>query len=83
MHYIFIKTIDHTWIKSGIIVYNAIKNERKGKRMNRKLLRSVREYKKESILTPILVIFVVFMEVLVPLQMARSIDVGIANNDLS
>ena len=32
--------------------------------MNRKLLQSVREYKKESIMTPILVIFEVFMEVL-------------------
>ena len=50
--------------------------------MNRKLLRSVREYKKESIMTPILVIFEVFMEVLIPLLMARIIDVGIANGDM-
>ena len=47
--------------------------------MNRKLLQSVREYKKESIMTPILVIFEVFMEVLIPLLMAMIIDVGIAN----
>ena len=46
--------------------------------MNRKLLRSVREYKKESIFTPILVIF----EVLIPLQMANIIDIGIENNDM-
>ena len=50
--------------------------------MNRKLLRSLREYKKESILTPILVIFEVFMEVLIPLLMANIIDVGIANGDM-
>lgn len=50
--------------------------------MNRKLLRSVREYKKESIFTPILVIFEVLMEVLIPLQMANIIDIGIENNDM-
>ena len=50
--------------------------------MNRKLLRSVREYKKESIFTPILVIFEVLMEVLIPLQMAHIIDIGIENNDM-
>ena len=50
--------------------------------MNRKLLQSVREYKKESILTPILVIFEVLIEVLIPLLMARIIDVGIANGDM-
>lgn len=50
--------------------------------MNRKLLRSVREYKRESIITPILVIFEVFMEVLIPLQMAKIIDVGIQNGDM-
>ena len=50
--------------------------------MNRKLLRSVREYKKESIFTQILVIFEVLMEVLIPLQMANIIDIGIENNDM-
>lgn len=45
--------------------------------MNRTLLRSVREYKKQSILAPILVALEVFMEVLIPLQMAKIIDVGI------
>ena len=33
-------------------------------------------------MTPILVIFEVFMEVLIPLLMARIIDVGIANGDM-
>lgn len=50
--------------------------------MNRKLLRSVREYRKQSIQTPILVILEVFLEVLIPLQMAKIIDVGIAQGDL-
>ncbi len=45
--------------------------------MNRKLFKSIREYKKESILAPIFVILEVFMEVLIPLQMAKIIDVGI------
>ena len=40
------------------------------------------EYKKESILAPILVILEVLMEVLIPLEMAKIIDVGIANGDL-
>ena len=47
--------------------------------MNKKLLRSVREYKKQSVLAPILVILEVLMEVLIPLEMAKIIDVGIAN----
>ena len=35
--------------------------------MNKTLLKSVREYKKQSILAPILVILEVLMEVLIPL----------------
>lgn len=50
--------------------------------MNRKLLKSVREYKKESVLAPIFVILEVFMEVLIPLLMSRIIDVGIQGGDL-
>ncbi len=50
--------------------------------MNRKLLRSVREYKRESILTPLLVVMEVFMEVLIPLLMANIIDIGIMNGDM-
>ena len=50
--------------------------------MNRKLLRSVREYKRETILTPVFVALEVFMEVLIPLLMANIIDVGIANGDI-
>ena len=50
--------------------------------MNRKLFQSIREYKKESILAPIFVILEVFMEVLIPLLMAKIIDVGIQQGNL-
>ena len=42
--------------------------------MNKTLLKSVREYKKQSFLTPFFVILEVFMEVLIPLEMAKIID---------
>lgn len=51
--------------------------------MNRKLFKSLREFKKETILTPIFVILEVFMEVLIPFQMAQIIDVGIAQGDVN
>ena len=51
--------------------------------MNRKMFKSIREYRKESLLAPLLVILEVFMEVLIPLEMAKIIDVGIANGDLA
>ena len=50
--------------------------------MNKKLLKSVREYKTQSILAPLLVILEVLMEVLIPLEMAKIIDIGIAQGDL-
>lgn len=50
--------------------------------MNRKLIQSVREYKKESILAPILVALEVLMEVLIPLMMAKIIDVGMVQGDM-
>ena len=51
--------------------------------MNKTLFKSIREYRKQSILTPVLVILEVLMEVLIPLEMAKIIDVGIANGDLA
>lgn len=51
--------------------------------MDEKLLRSVREYKKQSFLTPVLVAAEVFVEVLIPLLMAKIIDVGIMNGDMA
>lgn len=50
--------------------------------MNKKLLQSVREYKKQSIITPLLVTLEVLMEVLIPLEMAKIIDIGIAGGNL-
>ena len=50
--------------------------------MSKKLLRSVREYKRQTILTPVFVALEVLMEVLIPLLMANIIDVGIAQGDL-
>lgn len=46
------------------------------------LLKSVREYKWVSIVTPILKIFEVVMEVLIPLYMADLIDYGIDKGDM-
>ena len=51
--------------------------------MNKTLLRSVREYKKQSVLAPFFVILEVFMEVLIPMEMAKIIDIGIAQGNLS
>ena len=50
--------------------------------MNKTLLSSVREYKKQSVLAPLFVILEVLMEVLIPMEMARIIDIGIAGGDL-
>lgn len=50
--------------------------------MVRKLLKSVREYKKHSILAPVFVIFEVIMEVVIPLLMANLIDFGIDDGNL-
>lgn len=50
--------------------------------MVRKLLRSIREYKKHSILAPVFVIFEVIMEVVIPLLMANLIDFGIDDGNL-
>lgn len=50
--------------------------------MNRKLFKSIREYKRESILAPLFVILEVLMEVLIPFQMAKIIDIGIRQGDL-
>ena len=50
--------------------------------MLKKLASYVKEYKKDSILTPIFVVLEVIMEVIIPLLMARIIDVGIQNGDV-
>ena len=56
--------------------------ERRKQTMNKKLLRSVREYKRQSFLTPVLVALEVLMEVMIPLLMANIIDDGITKGDM-
>ena len=51
--------------------------------MLKKLLACVGEYKKYTILTPVVMIGEVLMEVLIPLVMAKIVDVGIANGDVA
>ena len=51
--------------------------------MIKKLASYIKDYKKESILTPIFVILEVIMEVIIPLLMSRIIDIGIPNNDIN
>ena len=50
--------------------------------MIKKLSKYVKEYKKAAILTPFFVILEVIMEVIIPLLMAKIIDVGIQNGDV-
>ena len=49
--------------------------------MIRKLTRSIREYKRDTFLTPVFVILEVIMEIIIPLLMARMIDDGITGDD--
>ena len=51
--------------------------------MIRELAKYIKQYKKDSILTPIFVIGEVVMEVVIPFLMAKIIDVGIQNSDLN
>jgi ATP-binding cassette subfamily B protein len=51
-----------------------MRNKPKKQNQLKILMKSIREYKKESILTPLLVIIEVVLEVLIPLLMAEMID---------
>lgn len=51
--------------------------------MIKKLLKSVREYKRDSILTPIFVTLEVIMEVIIPYLMAELIDRGIDSGNMN
>ncbi len=51
--------------------------------MIKKLLEQVKEFKKDSILTPVFIIFEVFMEVLIPLLMSKIIDNGVDKGNLT
>lgn len=50
--------------------------------MLKNILKHLRDYKKDSILTPILVILEVIMEVFIPFLMAKIVDVGLVNGDM-
>ncbi len=50
--------------------------------MIKQLLKQVKEFKRDSILTPVFIIFEVFMEVLIPLLMSKIIDNGVSKGDL-
>lgn len=51
--------------------------------MVKKLMRSIREYKKASLLAPIYVACEVILEVLIPYLMAGIIDIGIGESDMN
>ena len=51
--------------------------------MVKKLLKSLREYKKSAILTPICVLVEVFMEIAIPYLLGILIDQGIEQSNLS
>ena len=51
--------------------------------MINKLSKSIREYKKQTILTPVFVTFEVILEVLIPLLMSRIIDDGLSKGDMN
>ena len=51
--------------------------------MIKRLLKSLREFKKDALLTPFFVVLEVVMEVIIPLVMARLIDKGIDGQDMA
>ena len=51
--------------------------------MIKTLAKSIREFKKETILTPICVAFEVILEVVIPLIMADLVDEGVYNGDMN
>lgn len=51
--------------------------------MIKRLLKSVREFKKDALLTPLFVVLEVVMEVIIPLVMALLIDKGIDGQDMA
>lgn len=51
--------------------------------MIKKLVKSIKEYKKQTILTPICMILEVSMEIMIPFLLAKLIDEGITQNDMN
>jgi len=62
---------------------NKSENSKNNKGVIKKLSRSIREYKKYSVLSPILVSGEVVMEVLIPTLMAKLIDYGITPGNMN
>lgn len=50
--------------------------------MLKKILSNVKEFKRDSILAPLFIVFETLFETIIPLLMANIIDVGIANSDM-
>ena len=50
--------------------------------MIRKLIKQVKEFKRDSILTPVFIVFEVILEVLLPLLMSKIIDNGVSKGNL-
>lgn len=51
--------------------------------MIKRLMGCVREYKKQALMTPVYVALEVAMDIILPLLMARMIDLGIGNGDMA
>lgn len=73
-----VKYSQYTFLDEG---NNKIKSERL--RKMKKLLIYLKEYKKEAVLAPLFKMLEASFELLIPLVMARMIDIGIKNEDFS
>ena len=51
--------------------------------MIKRLLKSIREYRKDTILTPVYVSLEVIIDVIIPILMANLIDLGVSKGDMS
>ena len=51
--------------------------------MIKRLLKGIREYRKDTILTPVYVSLEVIIDVIIPILMANLIDLGVSKGDMS
>lgn len=66
-----------------MLIYNKKYEGGEIKQMVRKLSQSIREYKKDAILTPVCVAIEVILEIIIPLLMANLIDDGIYGGEMN
>ena len=66
-----------------MLIYNKKYEGGEIKQMVRKLSQSIREYKKDAILTPVCVAIEVILEIIIPLLMADLIDDGIYGGEMN